>query len=218
MLVCEELVRTRHFHNRGDPSRYHMLHPEGRRLISSWLERAWEQRDGDEEDCFEPFIFSWIALNGWAACITKLDRDRDWLDAITLNNNIAARFSSMLHDNTEHLLTKAQSFSVCWPIFKAQAIRSSGRVRRQEQGNRDQIVQYYLAGGIRQYEPQCWERHQQDPAGPPLDWPHIVAALYRVRCNLFHGEKAAHSEMDRLIVSRAFRVLVTFMQSSGYFC
>ena len=50
----------------------------------------------------------------------------------------------------------------------------------------------------------------------PLDWPHTLEALYRVRCNLFHGEKGLDSEMDALIVSSAFRVLVHFLHDSGY--
>jgi hypothetical protein len=46
----------------------------------------------------------------------------------------------------------------------------------------------------------------------PLDWPHTLAALYRIRCNLFHGEKAVNSEMDNLIVSIDFRVLLHFLK------
>jgi len=36
-------------------------------------------------------------------------------------------------------------------------------------------------------------------------------ALYQVRCNLFHGEKSAHSEMDSQIVYSALQVLVRFL-------
>ena len=31
----------------------------------------------------------------------------------------------------------------------------------------------------------------------PPDWAHILKAIYKVRSNLFHGQKAAHSEMDK---------------------
>jgi len=35
-----------------------------------------------------------------------------------------------------------------------------------------------------------------------------VDAIYRVRCNLFHGEKALHCENDLAIVSAAANVLM----------
>ena len=41
-------------------------------------------------------------------------------------------------------------------------------------------------------------------------------AYLKVRCNLFHGQKSAHSEMDRLIVSAAFLTLVHFVKEAGY--
>jgi hypothetical protein len=50
----------------------------------------------------------------------------------------------------------------------------------------------------------------------PIDWPHTITGIYKVRCNLFHGQKAAHSEMDRHIVAAAFRTLVFFMREAEY--
>jgi hypothetical protein len=48
----------------------------------------------------------------------------------------------------------------------------------------------------------------------PLDWGHTLAALYRVRCNLFHGEKARNSENDRLVVSAAYDTLHAFVDEA----
>jgi len=45
-----------------------------------------------------------------------------------------------------------------------------------------------------------------------LDWAHTLKAIYRVRCNLFHGEKAIHSEIDQKIVLSAFRVLIHMLK------
>jgi hypothetical protein len=47
-----------------------------------------------------------------------------------------------------------------------------------------------------------------------LDWPQTLAAIYPVRCNLFHGEKSAHLEMDREIVCTALVVLMMFFRHS----
>jgi hypothetical protein len=49
----------------------------------------------------------------------------------------------------------------------------------------------------------------------PLDWSHTLAALYRVRCNLFHGEKARGSENDRVVVARAHETLLAFLEAMG---
>ena len=45
----------------------------GRRLIRGWFERAIEQRNCDAEESSEPFVFAFIALNGWASCVTTFD-------------------------------------------------------------------------------------------------------------------------------------------------
>jgi hypothetical protein len=37
-----------------------------------------------------------------------------------------------------------------------------------------------------------------------------------VRCNLFHGDKAPHSEIDRVLVHSAFQILVRFFGEWGY--
>ena len=52
------------------------------------------------------------------------------------------------------------------------------------------------------------EYHRERSEEVSLNWAHSLKAIYRVRCNLFHGEKAAHSEMDQKIVSSAFRILL----------
>ena len=42
----------------------------------------------------------------------------------------------------------------------------------------------------------------------PADWPHTLAALYRVRNNLFHGQKATFRPRDEAIVKDAVEVLL----------
>lgn len=78
-----------------------------------------------------------------------------------------------------------------------------------------------------EYAPACLLRHQNgqtakqehgallinDQLPAYLDWPHTLAAIYQVRCNLFHGEKSRNSDNDQAIVFAAYRVLVGFMRS-----
>lgn len=214
-MTCRELIRNNRPSNSVDFERFSFLHPDGQQLIASWLKRAWNKRDCLPKDSFEPFIFTWISFNGWAACITGLDRDREWLDAIALTQHIGDDFDRLVADESSAVFRYAREFYNFWPIFKAQEIRRRG-VYNYHAGRRQEIVKHYLDARIRSFEPQCWTRHQEEGTPVPLDWPHTLTTLYRVRCNLFHGEKAAHSEMDAQIVSSAFRVLVHFLYEAHY--
>lgn len=213
-MPCTELLRNHRLRNRFDPHRFEMLHPDGRRLIRDWFQRAWQEHECAPEQSFEPFIFCWIALNGWAACCTGLDQDRQWLDALIDNLQLCTDFDAALQEYPL-LRQSAHDFRSLWPVFQAQELRRLHITRYWHQ-DRQQTVEHYLQGGAKSYAPECWERHLGDGEEVPLDWPHILAALYRVRCNLFHGDKAPHSEIDSALVSTGFRTLAHFLSRSGY--
>ncbi len=67
----------------------------------------------------------------------------------------------------------------------------------------------------RDFAPLCCCRHQTDPADfqtfdasrVPLDWPHVLSGIYKVRCNLFHGGKSVFYGGDALFVELAYRIL-----------
>jgi hypothetical protein len=92
-MICPELINP---NLRGMPidfDHYRHLHPEGQRLISGWFERAWSMRDCQGDDCFEAFIFAWIAFNGWATCTTELDDDYKYLDALKRDQTLSHDFT-----------------------------------------------------------------------------------------------------------------------------
>ena len=72
------------------------------------------------------------------------------------------------------------------------------------------MTRAYVGAGVREFAPRCHFEHDQ----VPLDWGHMLAALYRVRCNLFHGEKARSSEHDQLVVGAAYEALLAFLDES----
>jgi hypothetical protein len=125
-------------------------------------------------------------------------------------------FTALLTDSGSPFGSYATAFSQLWPIFEVKELRRRGIIPRSNGAARNTLVNEYLAVGARKFEPQCWKRHRDAGEQVPLDWPHTLAAIYRVRCSLFHGEKAAHSEMDQLIVSCAFRTLLYFFRAAGY--
>jgi hypothetical protein len=124
--ICEELVGNPRLAGRADRSRYWTLHPEGRRLVSGWFERAWEVRDCVPEDSFEPYIFAFVAFNAWASCVTALDKDREWMDALSLDQALAEDFSMIIANHTSPLDQFAQELRQLWPIFEVQSLRRLG--------------------------------------------------------------------------------------------
>ncbi len=195
--------------NRIHLNLFNALHPDGQRLVRGWFEKAHAAMTADDE-CFEAFIFAWFAVNGWAAYVTCKDRDADYIRALQRSTELAEKFQTLLAGNPQ-FQSAASDFQRFWPIFKAQDIRRAGH-RSPAAADRPDVVQHYFDCDLRVFEPQCWKSHKDAGEEVSLDWPHTLAAIYRVRCNLFHGEKSAHSEMDREIVRTALVVLVMFFR------
>ncbi len=206
IYTCEELVKDQKNVGKVILNRFNYLHNDGKNLILSWYDRA-QAMYYDSDSHFEAFIYAWIAFNGWSACVTGIDADRKWLDALMLDKNLSEKYSSLVERDNSELAKVLIPFAQLWPIFKAQEIRR--RDLRRDFCDRSELIKHYLNQGINKYEPQCFERHINNNEQIPLDWPHTIAALYRVRCNLFHGEKAVNLESDHVIVSSAFKVLIS---------
>ena len=205
IFICEELVRAHKNVGKVNLNRFNYLHSDGKNLILSWHDRA-QAMYHDPDSHFEAFIYAWIAFNGWAACVTEIDADRKWLNALMLDNALAELFNNKFIENNNEHNEVLRCFGQLWPIFKAQEIRRRGVTGNES--NRDELIRHYINAGIRNYEPQCYKRHKDNKEIVPLDWAHTLATLYRVRCNLFHGEKSRDSENDHRIVSSAFKVLL----------
>lgn len=186
--------------------RYAALHEDGRRLIKGWREQS---RAGEGD--FESFIYLWIAFNAWAACVTGKDDDRDWQRALVAEPTLNDLFDRLVAEPTA-TAAATRRFAALWPIFRVAELRE----RRIDywadaHESRAAMARAYVDAGARKFEPRCYFEHEQTP----LDWGHTLAALYRVRCNLFHGEKARSSESDQAVVSAAYGTLLAFVDESG---
>jgi hypothetical protein len=211
MKTCKELVKKENENLAKDVKlqRYWDLLPNGRELIKQWFDRGWERRDCPPKQSFEPFIYTWFAFNGWASCVTELDHDRVWKDALSLTPKPCDAFSNFVNDPNSCGLTLAQEFLQCWPIFDARDIKLN-EAHLYDEVSREKAISHYFAKGVNKYEPACWKRHKDANKEVPLNWPHTLSALYQLRCNLFHGEKGTDSEMDQKLVHKGFRLLVHF--------
>jgi hypothetical protein len=58
------------------------------------------------------------------------------------------------------------------------------------------------------FAPECWTRYRGKFQEIERNWRNTLQSLYRVRCNLFHGEKSPILEDDRRIVISAFQVMI----------
>lgn len=192
--------------------KHRWLHEDGRNLILTWFKQAWDKRH-DEAATFESFIFAWISVNAWAACVTGEDQDGRYMRRLKEDSGLQDRFQKLVAEN-HSFRQDTESLVLLLPIFKAQKLRRND-IRPPEGMSRHELVQYYLGKGLSAYEPECAEWHQSRGECIPNDWPHILSAIYRIRCNLFHGEKSAHSEMDQHIVRTAFLVLIGFFRGAN---
>lgn len=188
------------------------MHEQSRRLIRSWFEKALESVDAEPVDSFEPFIFAWFSVNAWAACVTGEDRDAGYMQKLISDSGLYDQFEDLMVTDSEFAAV-ATAFCDCWPIFSVKELRCAD-VRLLESGTRADVIRHYLSRKARKFEPQCWTEHHSKDEACPCDWSHTIAAIYRVRCNLFHGEKSAQSQIDQNVVHAAFRVLVQFFSKA----
>lgn len=212
--ICPELSRNAGLRDRFDRDRFELLHHDARRLISHWFTLAHQQVDCDPADSFEPFIYSWIAFNGWASCCTDLDQDRQIIEALSKSTELIRRFEQCMTES-DAFRTSAERLRSMWPVFNVKDLRRQ-RIPMFLDLDRPSMIAHYFQRGAESFAPLCYRRHIDKGEEVPLDWPHALSAIYQVRCNLFHGDKAPHSESDRVLVHSALQVLVMFLNRWGY--
>jgi hypothetical protein len=189
------------------PHRFWNLSPDGRRLVTGWADRA-----GTTRNAFEAFIYSWISFNGWASCCCEDDGDRKLIDTLRVDARVTAAFDSLIAADPA-CADALNRFRSLWPIFQASQVRS-GLMEAESQyhqaGRRGQVEYYSLKFPKARRAPDCHLRHGHEPMD--ADWAHTLEALYRVRCNLFHGTKSVHGEVDKEMVEAASAVLVPIVK------
>ena len=213
-MTCLEIVDPDGRLRSVDLNYYDRLHPEGRHLIASWFQRSLQKINCQPDEAFEPFIFAWFAFNGWAACVTDTHRDREIINALAADDRINNDFSRIVSDS-QNVSQSVNDFFELLPIFDVRSLRRQGILRNRRETRRER-VNYYLSKGANVFEPRCWQRHHDEGEATPVDWGHFINAVYKVRCNLFHGLKATHSAMDQMIVHSAYLAFVKFLDEAGY--
>lgn len=174
-------------------------------LLARWMHTALESQARSQD--FNAFIHAWIALNGWASTCCNDDSDRAQLSKMMLNERIAETANAVMAENSQAV----ENFAGRWPIFRAWDLAPGARQTTQHHTDRRIVVSIYEDERPSvEREPGCNLRH---PGRPPADWPHTLDSLYRVRCNLFHGQKSVADSQDKLMVKDAVAVLLPIAQA-----
>ena len=211
-MICDELKGN------GAPKdvsegMFEYLPNSSRTMINRWFKRAYENIEGGHEAAFDGFIHCWMAFNAWGSCVTKTETDAHMVYALISHDRFNNLWDGLIQDTASPFYTAATEFRKLWPIFKS--IDTVGYVQGlPSRTDRSQIISHYLPR-IGEYQPKCYERHHEH--GYPLDWPHTLKTIYRVRCNLFHGWKDFETEMDQRIVKLSFQVLGRFLKATNIF-
>ena len=96
-------------------------------LIHKWFRKAAGHSCCRPEDAFEPFIYCWIAFNGWYACMFSLTADRDCVMRVARDPDISMMFEELLQD--VELRNVANKFRQSWPVSDLRRRRSGSRSR-----------------------------------------------------------------------------------------
>lgn len=166
-----------------------------------------------EQQPYIKFVFRWMALNGWGMCVADTEIDRIWVDSVAYDEGLSDQFDRLLRIDAD-FERAANQFHDLWPIFKAATVRDQEADLGAPASSRREMVEHFLDHDVDDYEPRCWEHHDRDV---PLDWPHTLCTLYRVRNNLFHGEKGLTADSNIRIVSVASDLLAQFVEKADLF-
>lgn len=146
------------------------------------LIKAWRQKSHNEGDQFASFVFIWFCFNAWMEHISDENTDKKMI------NELAGRKHNM------------QS------LFEAYDAAVSAN---------DEFLKSGVMALMHMSKEKPIEDMRKNPRRrePPItiksenDFENIVQAIYRIRCNLFHGGKDADDIRDQVLVKNAAMVL-----------
>lgn len=161
---------------------------------------------GPRGNAFEAFIYAWISFNGWASCCLANEQDSTLVKVLSTERSLSDTFDDLVHTDPQ-FASAVHRFHALWPIFRTAAVRDA---QQSGESRAIRVERYAIAFPKAARAPDCHRRHVDE--GLPADWGHALPALYRVRCNLFHGNKSVYGAEDREIVDSAAGVLVPMVR------
>ena len=162
--------------------------------VRSWVEHA--SHEAQAGNHLSAFVHLWIPFNAWAAAVVK-ERgaaENDWqlVQALGFDDPMSSKFRDLISREAP-FQDNVKQFRDLWPVFKVRALQEKGLGSSREHKSRDEYRKDCLSKLTdKDYQPRCFKNHAGSEL--PIDWPHTLAAIYQVRCNLFHGGKTFEDE------------------------
>ncbi|MDP2858674.1 MAG: hypothetical protein Q8P50_11950 [Bacillota bacterium] len=200
-------------------------------FIGPWLHRVRRGGARRRDDPFPDLIYLWVAFNAWLGQVVgdRAHIDRDWTLVLAAAHD--PKLTRAFEETRAAALPAGRAcveFHALWPVFKARALVDRNILPWEAPSGtegRSTFRAACFASHLDQgdWAPRCFQAHQPsgtspaqyDPGHVPLDWPHMIAAIYQVRCNLFHGGKTFVYAGDRMFVALAVDILREVWARSG---
>lgn len=142
------------------------------------LIKVWYKKARFEHDIFSKFVFLWFCFNAWVDYKTKRETDAEML------KELADKSPAVTDMLNAYNVAFNSGTGVFKNSLKTLALMSQQKPIEDTKGRR---------------KPICIKDEN--------DFSNIVWAVYRIRCNLFHGGKQANDPRDLKLVTAAQRVL-----------
>jgi hypothetical protein len=156
------------------------MEPGADGVIRTLIEKADEP--GQQE--FLPFLYLWMAFNGWMTAVTERHTDAQMLRDVKRNARLQKTYD-----------TRGARKALGLETFR--------------QMSREAVLAACPSVGV-DVDPAGWI-----PGALP-SWEQLLSGLYRVRCNLFHGQKSPALARDRDLVTAGGIVLRTLIAEAGF--
>lgn len=218
-MICPELFKQGTAVKQVKLWKYYELGAHRIGLVQNWYKRSKKLAGISKQKDFEPFIFAWFAFNAWGMCVTEADNDAEMIKSLALCPDINQKFNDLIVEQNSELAKVATNFINLLPIFDMKDLENKQLMRLDDQKRRERVL-FYLGNGATEFDPRCWARHlneEHNGQSLPVDWAHILKAIYKIRCNLFHGHKSAQVEINKELVSSAYSTLFQFVEDCNYF-
>lgn len=180
-----------------------LLDPSVREIVNDWFHHARQH-----PNVMQRFINLWMSFNGWATCVTEKDIDRAMVEMLIDDPRMRNAFDT-LYDRDGAFNGIVGRFVEWWPIYDARDFRRKARQSKvNDIYSREDVHRYAQQWGVKR-EPRNWL------PGSRVTWGDVLWAIYKVRCNLFHGQKGMNNPSDVRLVEIAHEVLERFIRETG---
>ena len=188
-----------------------------------WLKRA--KTSADNQEWFEALIYLWVTFNAWLSlAVTRRelsDQDSYLWRVAGLDPSLSKSFTGEIekHGDFENWVLEFHSL---WPVFKSRTLLDNNIQAWQPWNDHSESRAQYRVRcfstrlDYSDFAPSCFLEHQAnssqlEPDVVPHDWQHVLASIYQVRCNLFHGGKSFTSSSDQNFVRLSYLILASVL-------